>query len=180
MPRRTDNDAHPKCRRLLRAEPNASEEACLHTVERRQSRICWPRCWRALGLPSAEEGLSLRLLAAQISKAMERFIGQLFLPRLHCLGTFGSEQFAYCPGRGARDAFLLFLLVWFEALGTGHRVAVYCSDVSGAFDKVSTERLTAKLRSAIPHPKVLSVLRSWLGPRPATVIAKGTAFAVSS
>eukprot|EP00969_Alexandrium_andersonii_P170969 7558727-Alexandrium_andersonii.AAC.1 len=87
---------------------------------------------------------------------MERFLGQLFLPRLHSLGTFVSGQFAYCPGRGARDAVLLFLLVWLEALGAGHRVAVYCSDVSGAFDKVSTARLTAKLRSAIPHPKILS------------------------
>eukprot|EP00969_Alexandrium_andersonii_P274558 12135112-Alexandrium_andersonii.AAC.1 len=79
---------------------------------------------------------------------MERFLGELFLPRLFEMHAFGANQFAYCPGRGARDAVLFFLLEWLSALARRCRVAVYCSDVSGAFDRVCCERLLRKLRSA--------------------------------
>eukprot|EP00969_Alexandrium_andersonii_P281732 12454562-Alexandrium_andersonii.AAC.1 len=86
------------------------------------------------------------------------------------MDAFGHSQFAYCPGRGARDAILVFVLTWLSALAAGHRVAVYCSDVSGAVDKVCASRLVSKLRAAQLHPRILRVLESWLGPRSATVI----------
>eukprot|EP00969_Alexandrium_andersonii_P293503 12973370-Alexandrium_andersonii.AAC.1 len=105
---------------------------------------------------------------------MERFLSPLFLPHLQSIGAFGPSQFAYCPGRGARDAILVFLLTWLSALATGHRVAVYCSDVSGAFDKVSTHRLLGKLHASQLHPKILRLLSSWLEPRSAKVIIKGS------
>eukprot|EP00969_Alexandrium_andersonii_P251991 11137933-Alexandrium_andersonii.AAC.1 len=104
---------------------------------------------------------------------MERFIGKMFLPRLISEEAFGQCQFAYSPGRGARDAVLFFLLTWLAALATGHRVTVYCFDVSGAFDKVCAVRLLSKLGTAALHPKVLRVLESWLLPRTARVIVKG-------
>eukprot|EP00969_Alexandrium_andersonii_P118924 5258548-Alexandrium_andersonii.AAC.1 len=62
-------------------------------------------------------------LTAQISKAMERFSGDLFLSQLQTNNAFGRSQFAYSPGRGARDAVLFFLLVWLSALAAGRRVA---------------------------------------------------------
>ena len=42
----------------------------------------------------------------------------------------------------------------------GDRVAVYCSDVSGAFDKVSALRLVRKLRRWMVHPRFLKVMES--------------------
>eukprot|EP00969_Alexandrium_andersonii_P046401 2036066-Alexandrium_andersonii.AAC.1 len=65
---------------------------------------------------------------------MERFLGRYFLPRLIDFG-FGDRQFAYTPNRGVRDAHLLCILTWLTALAEGRRVAVYCTDVSAAFDR---------------------------------------------
>eukprot|EP00969_Alexandrium_andersonii_P167041 7382346-Alexandrium_andersonii.AAC.1 len=100
-------------------------------------------------------------------------MGRLFLPRLISVEAYGRAQYAYTPGRGARDAILYFVLTWLMALASGHRVALYCSDVSGAFDKVDTQRLLGKLVSCGVHSKVVEVLRSWLAPRSATVVVKG-------
>eukprot|EP00969_Alexandrium_andersonii_P058154 2561916-Alexandrium_andersonii.AAC.1 len=104
---------------------------------------------------------------------MERFLGRLFLHRLVILEAFGPSQFAYTPGRGARDAVLFFVITWLAAFASGRRVTLYCSDVSGAFDKVSTEILLAKLVSTGTHPNVIGVLRSWLGTRTARVVLNG-------
>eukprot|EP00969_Alexandrium_andersonii_P290159 12824829-Alexandrium_andersonii.AAC.1 len=66
---------------------------------------------------------------------MERLLAPRFIPRLLTLNAFGPAQFAYIPGRGARDAIVLFLATWLAAFAAGRRVALYCSDVAGAFDK---------------------------------------------
>jgi hypothetical protein len=47
--------------------------------------------------------------------------------------------------RGSRVVLALLSLRWVKALEAGHKVLVYCSDVSGAFDMVLRERLLAKL-----------------------------------
>jgi hypothetical protein len=57
-----------------------------------------------------------------------------------------------------------------KALEAGHKVLVYCSDVSGAFDKVSRERLIAKLVDKEIHPQLAKLIGSWLEPRVATVV----------
>ena len=77
----------------------------------------------------------------QLSKAMERFLASKFLPELISDGAFGSNQFAYRPEHGARDAILFLVIKWLSFFATGHRIGVYCSDVSGAFDRVSAKRL---------------------------------------
>ena len=48
-----------------------------------------------------------------------------------------------------------------------------CSDVSGAFDKVSAERLLGKLRAKGVPPALVGVVASWLGRRAAVVIVDG-------
>ena len=112
-------------------------------------------------------------LTSQLSKAVERFICTLFLPPLQRTLSFGQFQFAYMPGRGARDAILFIVLSWLRAFGAGQRVALYCSDVAGAFDRVPAERLSAKLASSEIHPKHLAVLADWLEPRSARVVSNG-------
>ena len=39
----------------------------------------------------------------------------------------------------------MLTLRWIKALALGRKIAIYCSDVSGAFDRVSFERLVKKL-----------------------------------
>jgi hypothetical protein len=142
---------------------------------------CWPSIWtfhwicalhkkRSMFDPKNYRGLQL---TAQISKAMERFLASLFLPDLILLGAFGDRQFAYRPQHGARDAILLLIISWLLAFSLGYRVGVYCSDVSGAFDKVRAQRLIAKLKVWGMHPRLLSVIESWLKPRRAQVVVSG-------
>ena len=73
------------------------------------------------------------------------------------------------PGRGSRDALLFLVSTWLLELAHGNKIAFYCSDVSGAFDKVDAERLIMKLRCAGMSSTILEVLRSWLCARQARV-----------
>ena len=50
---------------------------------------------------------------------------------------------------------------------------MYCSDVSGAFDKVRSERLVTKLEHLGVRGKLLHFLSSWLENREAIVVADG-------
>ncbi len=112
-------------------------------------------------------------LTAQISKAMERFLAASFLPDLISVGAFGVNQFAYRPRHGARDAILFLIMSWLLSFTNHSRIGVYCSDVSGAFDKVSAVRLVQKLRCWKVHPRIISVLASWLRARRAHVVVGG-------
>ena len=53
------------------------------------------------------------------------------------------------------------------------QVALYCSDVSGAFDRVCRERLLKKLHNTRLHPQLLKVFEAWLTERIAYVVAHG-------
>jgi hypothetical protein len=112
-------------------------------------------------------------MTAQFAKILERFIGLAFRPTLSCEKSIGSNQFAYSKGRGARDALAYLVLSWLEAFRQKASIALYMSDVSGAFDRVSAQRLLDKLQSReVPHD-LLRVLRSWLRKRSAGVIVGG-------
>ena len=86
-------------------------------------------------------------LTSQISNVVERVIAFLFVPQLISSGAFVRNQFAYMPERGARDALAQLVLTWICLFWKKRKVAVYCSDVSGAFGKVDSRRLTQKLRA---------------------------------
>jgi len=112
-------------------------------------------------------------LTAQLSKVVERLLKLLYQPYLTQTYAFGPRQFAYTAGRGARDALAILMLNWLWALATGHKIAVYCSDVAGAFDRVSLKRLAKKLLNKGLHPKIVAVLVSWLRQRKAVVVVGG-------
>ena len=112
----------------------------------------WPQLWRqhwiaplykkkSVYQPGNYRGIHL---TAQLSKVAERLLKMLYNPYLVSISAFGPNQFAYTVGRGARDALALLMLTWIQALGARRKIAVYCSDVSGAFDRVQAERLAAK------------------------------------
>ena len=71
---------------------------------------------------------------------------------------------------GARDAIAYLVLVWIPAVAKGSKVAIYCSDVSGAFDRVEEERLLHKLKTKQIDSAILEVLVSWLRIRSAKVL----------
>ena len=140
----------------------------------------WPQIWvthwiiplfkkGSVFLPNNYRGIHL---TAQISKVMERMLSALFVPQLSKF-AFGQCQFAYRKEHGARDALAIYLLRWILAFNFGNKLGMYCSDVSGAFDRVSAEQLLLKLRSFGLHEDLLGVLRSWLRDRPALVLVGG-------
>ena len=139
----------------------------------------WPKMWcchwvcplykkKSVFDPNNYRGLQI---TSQMSKLVERIIGDLCFPRLIDNGLFGDSQFAYTPKRSARDALLYLVLTWLLCFAQGNRVGLYCSDVSGAFDKVPTERLLQKLGAWAPRKTCFDVVTSWLRPRTARVVA---------
>ena len=131
------------CRRIL-IEGRWPQGWCVHWIHPLFKR-------RSVSDPENYRGVQL---TSQFSKVVERFLSAFFVPRLVELQGFGPNQFAYSAGRGARDAILFFLLSWRLAMSEGKVIALYCSDVSGAFDRVSANRILAKLRSAKMHPQM--------------------------
>ena len=141
----------------------------------------WPQIWlnhwlaplfkkKSVYNPGNYRGIHL---TAQLSKVVERMLKLLYYPYLTSCSAFGPSQFAYTLGRGARDALAILALTWVMALGAGRKVAVYCSDVSGAFDRVRLERLVLKLGAKGLHPQIVAVLTSWLQQRSAQVVVGG-------
>ena len=53
------------------------------------------------------------------------------------------------------------------------KIAVYCSDVAGAFDRVNKDRFIAKLAAKKVHPTIIAVIGYWLRNRTAKVVVGG-------
>ena len=102
---------------------------------------------------------------------MERFIGVHF--QLQLTSCFGESQFAYRRFHGARDSLSYVVLSWLLAFANGFKVALYCSDVAGAFDRVKCSLLLRKLRRVGIDAPLLRVLASWLNGRRAQVTVHG-------
>ena len=112
-------------------------------------------------------------MTAQIAKVLERFIGLVFLTTLTSAQSIGENQFAYRKERGARDALAYLMLAWLAAFREKASIALYMSDVSGAFDRVSVARLMSKLRARGAPEDILAVIESWLRKKRAHVIVSG-------
>ena len=143
----------------------------------------WPSSWKlhwllplfkrkSRSVPNNYRGIHL---TSQLSKVGERVIGNLLLPRLQRTEKFGPHQFAYCQGRSYKDALTLCVCEWILALSSNCRIGLYCSDVAGAFDKVSSERLKNELAVLGIHENIFHTLCSWLEPRSAHVIVDNKA-----
>ena len=104
-------------------------------------------------------------MTAQISKVVERLIKGMIEPHLEKVNAYGENQFAYRKGRGSRDLVLLLMLEWLTALNNRQKIAIFSSDVSGAFDKVDTGRLIQKLKYHGLHPRMIELIFSWLQAR---------------
>jgi len=68
---------------------------------------------------------------------------------------------------------LYVVLVWLHAFALSYKIALYCSDVSGAFDCVRSERLMRKLQFSRVDQRILAVIQSWLQGRVGKVCLQG-------
>ena len=64
--------------------------------------------------------------------------------------------------------------MWLRAFACGRKVGLYCNDVSGVFDRVSSEKLVAKLERSVIHRDLVRVIVSWLRGRVGKVIVQGS------
>ena len=141
----------------------------------------WPQCWRVHWVQaiykkgSKAEAKNYRgvHLTPQLSKVVERAVATLLVPWLGQQGAFGPHQYAYTKERSYKDALAINVCHWIRAMEDGQLVALYCSDVSAAFDRVSHERLTDKLRLFGLDERLHSFLASWLEDRLAEVVVGG-------
>ena len=141
----------------------------------------WPIIWRTHWIhplfkrKSRADGNNYRgvHLTSQISKVIERVVGCAFLPSAIRMQLFWKNQYAYTTRRSHRDALAVNICNWLLFLDGGCAVGLYCSDVSGAFDRVRCERLTAKLHASGLHPNVVRFLASWLEDRESMVVVGG-------
>ena len=63
---------------------------------------------------------------------------------------------------------------WLWWLEDGNQVGLYCSDVSGAFDRVDKDLLCRKLAKCKIPKCLFSILSSWLDDRISHVIVDGS------
>ena len=113
-------------------------------------------------------------LTPQMSKVAARAIVIHLMPFFMKIGACGRHQFAHLRERGYRDALAFIVFTWVWAIGLGKRVAVYCSDVAGAFDRVNAARLIEKLRSKGVNSRLIASISSWLEARIAQVCVDGS------
>ena len=141
----------------------------------------WPECWRKHWVHSIyKKGSKAEAknyrgvhLTPQLPKIVERAIGTLLLPWLEKQQAFGPHQYAYGKGRGYKDVLVINVCSWLLAMEQGDLVGLYCSDVSGAFDRVSRPRLVSKLELLGLHPSLSAFLASWLEDRVSEVVVGG-------
>ena len=142
---------------------------------------CWPQIWRlhwihplykkgAVSNASNYRGVHLTNV---ISKIAEKAIAKLLTPFLDRTGAYGNDQWAFRPRHSCRDLVTLLVCRWIWAMDSGFKVAIYLSDISGAFDRVDRDILIAKLRSAGLSDVLIDFLYSYLAPRKAVVIVQG-------
>ena len=120
----------------------------------------WPGSWRIHWLiPLYKRNVVFRAkhyrgvhLAAQTSKVVERIVKGMMEPYLEKTSAYGINQFAYRKERGSKDLILMIILEWLQILNRRGKIAVHCSEVAGAFDRVDSGILAEKLRIAGVHP----------------------------
>ena len=65
------------------------------------------------------------------------------------------------------------MLNWISGFNDKFKFSVYCSDVSGAFDRVNRERLIQNILAKGVRNDIVKVFASWLDRRKAVVIVGG-------
>ena len=141
----------------------------------------WPQCWRTHWIHAIHKRKSRAdaknyrgvHLTTQLSKVVERAFGSIFIPWAESNELYAPNQYAYGKGKGYKDTLAVNVCNWLLQMERGELVGLYCSDVSGAFDRVDKTRLWQKLRASGLHLRVVALLESWLEDRISRVVVAG-------
>ena len=142
---------------------------------------CWPNYWKnhwimpvfkkgSVSDPTKYRGIHL---TSVLSKTVERVLGLTLVQYLDHVGAFGQAQWAFRKGHSCRDLVTVVVCNWLLGFHEGQKIGIYDSDISGAFDRVETERLLSKCRRAGLNKIWLLFLSSYLSPRTAHIIVNG-------
>ena len=109
-------------------------------------------------------------MTCQLSKVIERILGYYCSLFFEATNAYGQNQFAYTRNRGYRDCLAFNICCWLKAFHDNKKVGLYCSDVSGAFDRVCSRRMLEKLEKSGLHKWLIQVIVAWLHERTAYVL----------
>ena len=93
-------------------------------------------------LPSNYRGLHLTPVLWKVAERAIKVPWGNYLAEIY---GFGGSQWAFRKKRGCTDLVLLLVCSWLMAFQRRQKVAVLLSDIAGAFDRVETTKLLAKL-----------------------------------
>ena len=141
----------------------------------------WPAVWKlhrvcplykkgVVYLPSNYRGLHLTPV---LSKVAERAIKIPLGNYLEAIDGFGGSQWAFRKKRGCTDLVLLLVCSWLLAFQRRRKIGVFLSDISGAFDRVKTTKLLAKMRRLGICETLMAFFEDYLAPREAHVAVDG-------
>ena len=141
----------------------------------------WPAMWKIHRVcPLYKKGVVYKPdnyrglhLTPVISKVAERVIKIPLCSYLEAVDGFGSSQWAFRKERGCTDLVLLLVCNWLWAFQLRQKVGVFLSDISGAFDRVDTKKLLAKMRRLGICESLMAFFENYLAPRSARVAVDG-------
>jgi hypothetical protein len=141
---------------------------------------CWPKCWKYhLVVPIFKKGAAFKPgnyrgvhLTTILSKVAEKMIALHLVPFLR-KHAFGENQWAFTTGLSAKDLVAMLMCSWILAICTGHKIATYLSDISGAFDRVFVPYLLAKLQRCGVGETFLRFFADYLAARHGQVLVQG-------
>ena len=141
----------------------------------------WPRSWRfhrisplykkgAVHNASNYRGLHLTCI---LSKVAERVLKIPLGSYFDAVEAFGETQFAFRKNLGCFDLILLLMCTWLLVFQSRRKVGLFLSDIAGAFDRVDSEKLLAKIRQLGVCDAIVELLSEYLSPRTARVVVDG-------
>ena len=101
---------------------------------------------------------------------MKRLLGSLVVTFVFLQMNVSPNQVAYQRALGARDALGYMVLTCMDGFNKKLKYAVYCPDVFGDFDRVSTRRMPDKLRAKSMRDDMMTVFEAWLAERKAVAV----------
>ena len=133
----------------------------------------WPSAWKFHRLSplfkkgavhNADNYRGLHLTSV-MSKVAERVLKVPFEKFVDVVDAFGQNQWAFRRGRGCPDLVLLLVCSWLRDFQLRRKVGNFLSDISGAFDRVDSEKLLYKMRRIGVCEDFLAFFRDYLRPR---------------
>ena len=142
----------------------------------------WPASWRTHRLCPLYKRLSVYdannyrgvHITCILSKVAERIIGGPLLRFFETTNSYGKHQWAYRKHRSSSDLITLLVCSWLFSFCAGNCIGAFLNDISGAFDKVFTPFMLAKLRALGIGRKYMRFLSSYLEKRSGVVCVAGS------